>query len=115
MRVLEADEFHVIDECWEELRGCALGHRLFSVLLCQDADMYRRSLLWVGVVGHGVVDGCGCFWEGVVEYGVLSILLFVCVCGDVSQSCEKGNCTDLLRGAGGGHVDVQCFRVCCPA
>ena len=106
MRVLEAGEFHVIDKCWYEPRGCTFGHRLCCVLLCQDADTYRRSLLWVGVVGHGVVNGCGCFREGVVEYGVLNILLFVCVFGNVAQSCDKGNGTDLLRGACGGHVDV---------
>ena len=50
-------------------------------------------MLWLhcivdGGVVQGVVDGCGSFWERVIEYGVLYISVFVCICGHVSQSCE---------------------------
>ena len=68
----------------EMSQGCPFGHRLCSVLLCKDADTYRRAFFWVRVVVQGVVDGSGSFGEGVIEYGVLSVPPFVRICGDVS-------------------------------
>ena len=64
------------------------------------------AFFWGGFVAQAVVDGCGSFWEGVVEHGVMNILLFVCICGYVLQSCEEGFCKYLLRSADRRQVDL---------
>ena len=46
--------------------------------------MYRRAFFWVRVVVQGVVDGGWGFGKGIIEYGVMGVLPFVCICGDVS-------------------------------